>query len=463
MELLILENECKKHLYCDLLKESILYDSKYDFDANIEATKHYNNANLNNKTIIYAENILPCTGCVSCWFRTPGKCILNDKANSYASNLTKYDKVTIVSELKFGTFSFPIKRLIDRCVGYLGTFMDIVGDDIRHEKRYEHSFSLDIIFYGQVKDKEMQIAKEQVKAMCKNYYIKDYKIEFLNIKNQVNKHFVVNKNSELDEMNYINFIYNNFFLNDYNNIKEYLSISRNFLANTFDNDPICIQEKTLIINASPRANNAVSKFYAKYLKDKIKNSNLINWSFDKCISVEEIIELLGYKSIIFCYGLYVDNMPSNLLENINRINAFINSCIYINSSQKNNEELISYLKSKNIYAVANNGLKHGKENELSLLSMELFSNNSNLNWVMGLGIGAGPLYANSKENIFDKDYALPVKEALNTLQKAICSYNIKENYNNIYTDGYIELNEYKEMLNKIWKIQLSKSINNTKK
>src|SRR3712207_8352586 len=49
-------------------------------------------------------------------------------------------------------------RSLDRCVGYLGTFMDVIDNDVRHTRRYDHTFRLNVIFYGQATDDEKNTA-----------------------------------------------------------------------------------------------------------------------------------------------------------------------------------------------------------------------------------------------------------------------------------------------------------------
>jgi multimeric flavodoxin WrbA len=55
-----------------------------------------------------------CTGCYSCWTKTPGKCIQNDDMASILEKLRQADILILGSPLYFNTISGTLKVFIDR-------------------------------------------------------------------------------------------------------------------------------------------------------------------------------------------------------------------------------------------------------------------------------------------------------------------------------------------------------------
>ncbi|MDD4124907.1 MAG: flavodoxin family protein [Eubacteriales bacterium] len=63
--------------------------------------------------IIHAK-VAPCTGCYSCWFRTPGKCVINDDAEEIVEKMLEADLV--IWSMPLYCFGMPagIKALVER-------------------------------------------------------------------------------------------------------------------------------------------------------------------------------------------------------------------------------------------------------------------------------------------------------------------------------------------------------------
>ncbi len=84
------------------------------------------------------EQIRPCTGCFSCWLKTPGKCaVTSDGVNDIARKAMQAHAVVLLSEITFGGFSADIKAFLDRSVQNVLPFFETYEGEVHHPMRYE--------------------------------------------------------------------------------------------------------------------------------------------------------------------------------------------------------------------------------------------------------------------------------------------------------------------------------------
>ncbi len=60
-----------------------------------------------------------CLGCFGCWVKTPGRCVLQDRASVLPELLKHCDEWIILSPIVYGGYSVCVKAAIERCLGYL--------------------------------------------------------------------------------------------------------------------------------------------------------------------------------------------------------------------------------------------------------------------------------------------------------------------------------------------------------
>ena len=86
---------------------------------------------INQKKIIDDEDISiicdnnrikSCMGCFECWIKTPGKCKIRDGYENLAKLYSKADKVVIISQCVYGSYSPFVKNVLDRTIPYLLPF-----------------------------------------------------------------------------------------------------------------------------------------------------------------------------------------------------------------------------------------------------------------------------------------------------------------------------------------------------
>jgi multimeric flavodoxin WrbA len=88
-----------------------------------------------------------CTGCFACWVNTPGRCIIEDRAQDFAPKLMEADELIVISRLYLGGLSPDIKAFMDRMIPSMLPFFDIEDDRMRHPRRGRKKIRLTYYFY----------------------------------------------------------------------------------------------------------------------------------------------------------------------------------------------------------------------------------------------------------------------------------------------------------------------------
>lgn len=126
--------------------------------------------NLPKDLVVFSpkQNIHPCIGCFSCWFVTPGYCIIKDDHHSLGENFSKAQEIIVISKCVYGSYSPYIKNVFDRTLSYLLPFFEN-RDSTRHIPRYDNKINFNFHFYGEnLSQEEKNIAKDLAEANCKN-------------------------------------------------------------------------------------------------------------------------------------------------------------------------------------------------------------------------------------------------------------------------------------------------------
>ena len=177
MDLIIhdLDNEKLENLKWEIeKKEKIINKIK----ESIDQKKIIDDENI---SIICDNNkIKSCMGCFECWIKTPGKCKIRDGYENLAKLYSKADKVVIISQCIYGSYSPFVKNMLDRTIPYLLPFFKFKNKEMHHITRNKTKFDLNVYFYGKnLSPNEKTVAKEIVKANSVNLDVKNFKVSFL--------------------------------------------------------------------------------------------------------------------------------------------------------------------------------------------------------------------------------------------------------------------------------------------
>lgn len=160
------------------------------------------------------------------------------------------------------------------------------------------------------------------------------------------------------------------------------------------------------VNGSPRGNNSASKGLIGKVAEMLDKQ--VTEIHEVCVveslrnnAGEKDFALLGkMNAIIFVFPLYIDAIPSNLLE------YMYDFAEYLNSHPQTPDHI-----SPKVYSIINNGFIEGSQNVNALRIMCHYTEQIGYHWRFGIGIGAGefvretmeviPLKSRLKRNIYN--------------------------------------------------------------
>ena len=137
------------------------------------------NFNLDDKILSSSECKNNCIGCFSCWIKHPKKCIFNDEFSNTTNYLKDSDELVIISKCRYGCYSSKIKRVLERCIGYVLPYFTIRNNEIHHESRYNKKIKLTTYFYGDITKDDKKAIETLVKANAINLNVKEYTINYI--------------------------------------------------------------------------------------------------------------------------------------------------------------------------------------------------------------------------------------------------------------------------------------------
>ncbi len=120
-----------------------------------------------------------CTGCFSCWVKHPTKCMYNDLYSDIPSYLKNSDELVLISKNRYGCYSNNLKRVLERCIGYVLPHFTIREGKIHHVSRYKKQLFLKVYFYGDITTNDKECLYELVKANSINLNCSDFDIKYI--------------------------------------------------------------------------------------------------------------------------------------------------------------------------------------------------------------------------------------------------------------------------------------------
>ena len=165
--------------------------------------------------------------------------------------------------------------------------------------------------------------------------------------------------------------------------------------------------KIMMIDGSPKVSKSNSEYFLNILSDFIESKDIVKYKLSKKVDYEDIIkEINTIDTLVFAFPLYVDSLPSHVLEFL----------IMLEENFKDN------LKGVNVYVIANCGFYEGKQNNIALNIMKCWCKKMNIKWAQGIGIGAGEMMGGLRNVPMGKGPNTNLGLALDNLAK-----NINEN------------------------------------
>lgn len=163
------------------------------------------------------------------------------------------------------------------------------------------------------------------------------------------------------------------------------------------------------INGSPKSKDTASGNILKGLKALLENDDnvITELSFRKPqLEIQEMEQLAECKVLVFAFPLYVDGIPSHLLNCLIQLEAYFTAI-------KKSDAFV--------YPLVNCGFYEGHQNKTALEIMKNWCVKSGLKWGQGIGIGSGGVFMLAGNISIGKGLAKSLGNALKKL-----SYNISK-------------------------------------
>lgn len=110
-----------------------------------------------------------CKGCLKCWLKNPGYCVMADALQYVAEAIGTSNEIVIISQICYGGYSSTIKNILDRSIGMSLPFFTYRGGRTHHIRRYRRRQLLRVYFYGDCTPWEREIAQELVESNRVNF------------------------------------------------------------------------------------------------------------------------------------------------------------------------------------------------------------------------------------------------------------------------------------------------------
>ncbi|SIQ03231.1 flavodoxin family protein [Halanaerobium kushneri] len=131
--------------------------------------------------LLKEKEIADYLGCFKCWVKTPGICIINDYGREVAAELINSDLLIFLTPVVFGSYSYQLKKALDRMIPLISPYFKKVKGEIHHKKRYPKYLSL--LAVGIMKETsqfQRKIFKELVKRNSLNFHSPASEVEVFN-------------------------------------------------------------------------------------------------------------------------------------------------------------------------------------------------------------------------------------------------------------------------------------------
>lgn len=133
--------------------------------------------------------VKPCTSCFGCWLKTPGMCIIEDRAQDFMILLAQADELHIVSKMLYGGLSTEIKAVLDRSLGFILPYFDIKEGVMHHPPRYDNDIKMYYHMYpaygSSISDSEIMIMNGIAAANARNLTAAEFTCEIYNDVNMI--------------------------------------------------------------------------------------------------------------------------------------------------------------------------------------------------------------------------------------------------------------------------------------
>jgi multimeric flavodoxin WrbA len=115
-----------------------------------------------------------CTGCWSCWWKTPGLCAIKDDADIIFRSAMNCDLLVFASPLIAGFTSAELKKITDRLIVLLHPYIQLIDGECHHRKRYPKYPDLGVLLAKEpdTDEEDLSIVRDVYDRLAINFHSK---------------------------------------------------------------------------------------------------------------------------------------------------------------------------------------------------------------------------------------------------------------------------------------------------
>ena len=115
-----------------------------------------------------------CTGCWSCWWKTPGHCAIKDDAAEIFASVINSDFFIFASPLMAGFTSSVLKKITDRFVVLIHPYIEFRNGESHHRKRYTSYPDFGLILKKEIEtdSEDLEIVNDIYDRLAINFHCK---------------------------------------------------------------------------------------------------------------------------------------------------------------------------------------------------------------------------------------------------------------------------------------------------
>jgi len=310
-----------------------------------------------------------CKGDFGCWTATPGVCVHCGPHRDVARDLIQSDLVVWLTPVTFGGYSSALKRQLDHCVPLITPWFTTVEGETHHEPRYERF--PDVLAVGLMEQKETEASRVFERLVRRNAL------------NMHARHFLSPRitRRELPDVDARVGVW-----------LDGLAASRPPAVKAEPLDlstrmdlPAEKPRSALLLVGSPRGAASVSAALASHLGLLLEDRGIT-------VSTQRIADRaprldLGFLGagglrqadlLVLATPLYVDSLPAPVTEMLEAAAR---------------QRALATAAGPRFLAIVNCGFPEAVHNDTALAICRLFAAKAKMDWVGGLGLGAGGMFA----------------------------------------------------------------------
>ncbi len=116
------------------------------------------------------KKIAYCTGCWSCWVKTPGACCHGDDTQEVLRASINADFVVILTENAAGYMTSLSKKMLEKFVPLVHPYIELVDGECHHIARYDKYPKLGLVYLDEDLDHtDFHITRHMVKRAALNF------------------------------------------------------------------------------------------------------------------------------------------------------------------------------------------------------------------------------------------------------------------------------------------------------